>query len=256
MKRLVWLLMACFLSLGLLAQEEILQRKLAETRVEPPQFTGEIIMKPQVTVEKSPICCFIQEKLNYPGKASDFYQEGLVVIEFTVEPDATVSNFKVVNPVSHELNTAVINCLKLTNGMWIPGKVNGIPSAMEKKVTVMFDLEDTPSLVEQARYHYMRSLKAFYKGRHFQDIIMVNAHARARKEKHQFSRSLKQLNLAQKYCYDDTSVLYWQAKNYQELGNKAMFNKKMEEFNKVLNIRLASSQLKENYDVAWVVLNK
>lgn len=253
MKRLVLLLMACFLALGLLAQEEIWQRKLAETRVEPPQFSGSLKKNQPVTVEKSPICCFIQDNLIYPGKAGDFQQEGVVVVEFTVEPDATVSNFKVVNPVSHELNNAVINCLRLTKGMWIPGKVNGIPSAMQKKVTVMFDLEDTPSLVEQARLHYMKSLKAFYKGCHFQEVIMVNAQARARKEKHQFNRSLKHLDHAQRYCHDDTSVLLWQAKNYQKLGNNAMLNQKMEEFNQVLNLHLASSELKESYDVALVV---
>ena len=254
MKRLGLTLLAAFLSLSLIAQEEILQKRLEETRVEPPNFSGYLVEKPQITIKKSPICCFLQDNMEYPQKAIDYRQEGIVVIEFTVEPDATLSNFKVVNHVSHDLDNAVISCLKLTNGMWIPGKVNGIASPMEKEVSVMFDLEDTPTLVEQAKRYYLRAVKVFNKGFDYENETIANVRAKERKEKRFFNRSLRNLEYAQQYAPNEPSFLFWQARNYEELNNNEMLNKTLNRFIETTNSKLTSNYFKEDYDVAVVVL--
>ena len=205
MKKLLLVLMIGFLSTSLYSQKE-----LKETKVTPPHFSGSLIEEEKPVVEKSPICRYIEKELVYPEEVQDFYPEGVVVVQFTVEADASVSDFVVTNSVSYELDNSVIDCLKGTKGMWIPGKVNGINTPMEKKVYVKFDVMDTPSLNELAISSYNTAMKRYQKAFECKKNEFLAENRRVKKAERRFNKSLTHLEMASTYKPNDPSILFWQ----------------------------------------------
>lgn len=256
MKKMLFLMMACFLSMSLVAQEDIQQRKLAETKVEPPQFSGEIIEVEKPVVKKSPLALYIQENIVYPESAADFMDEGVVVVEFTVGADANVSNFIVTNSVSYALDNAVIDCLRKTDGMWIPGKVNGKFAPMEKSVNVMFDLEGTPTLTEYAKNYYLNGVRLYEKGEGFLENESLAQVKREKKASRRFNWSLNSLETAQKFAPEDPSIAYWQARNYEKLGDEEKMRERLNKCQQLIDIGLAFEYLKSEYDVAVVTFQR
>jgi len=248
MKKLLLIIMVGFLSLSLYAQKE-----LKETKVQPPHFRGVIIEKEKPVVEKSPICRYIEKELVYPQEVKDFFPEGVVVVQFTVNTDASVSDFVVTNSVAYELDNSVIDCLKGTNGMWIPGKVNGNYAAMEKKVYVKFDILDTPSLTELALSSYNTAVKRYQKGTKIQENINLAENKRIKKSERRFNRSLNHLDLATTYKPNDPSILFWQARNYNQLGDISKMNEKLEQYLEIINAQMAMEEFKDGYDLAVII---
>ena len=248
MKKLLLIIMVGFLSLSLYAQKE-----LKETKVQPPHFRGVIIEKEEPVIEKSPICRYIEKELVYPQEVKDFFPEGVVVVQFTVNTDASVSDFVVTNSVAYELDNSVIDCLKGTNGMWIPGKVNGNYAAMEKKVYVKFDILDTPSLTELALSSYNTAVKRYQKGTKFQENINLAENKRIKKSERRFNRSLNHLDLATTYKPNDPSILFWQARNYNQLGDISKMNEKLEQYLEIINAQMAMEEFKDGYDLAVII---
>jgi len=248
MKKLLLVLMIGFLSTSLYSQKE-----LKETKVTPPHFSGSLIEEEKPVVEKSPICRYIEKELVYPEEVQDFYPEGVVVVQFTVEADASVSDFVVTNSVSYELDNSVIDCLKGTKGMWIPGKVNGINTPMEKKVYVKFDVMDTPSLNELALSSYNTAIKRYQKGTKFQENENLAENKRIKKSERRFNWSLNHLDMATTYKPNDPSILFWQARNYHELGDYTKMNEKIERYIEIINSQLAMEEFEDVYDLAVIV---
>lgn len=248
MKKLLFLMMIGFFSTCLYAQKE-----LEETKVEPPHFRGVIIEKETPVIEKSPICRYIEKELVYPEEAKDFFHEGVVVVQFTVKADASVSDFIVENSVSYELDRSVIDCLKSTDGMWIPGKVNGINSPMEKKVYVKFDVLDTPSLNELALSSYNTAIKRYQKAVAYKDNPVMAENKKNKKSERRFNWSLNHLEKATTYKPNDPSILFWQARNYSQLGDFAKMNEKLEKYLEIINAQMAMEEFEDGYDLAVIV---
>ena len=248
MKKLLLVMMVGFLSMSLSAQKE-----LKETKVEPPHFRGHLVEKEKPVVEKSPICRYIEEELVYPEEIEGYFPEGVVVVQFTVEADASVSNFVVTNSVSYELDKSVIDCLKGTKGLWIPGKVNGTYSSMEKKVYVKFDVLDTPSLNELALSSYNTAIKRYQKAIECKENEFLAENRRVKKAERRFNWSLNHLEKATTYKPNDPSILFWQARNYHELGDFAKMNEKLERYLEILNSQIALSDMENEYDLAVIV---
>ncbi len=248
MKKLWFLMMIGFFSTCLYAQKE-----LAETKVEPPHFKGQIIEKETPVVEKSPICCYIEKELVYPKEERELFHEGVVVVQFTVKADATVSDFIVENSVSYELDNSVIDCLKSTDGMWVPGKVNGINAPMEKKVYVKFDVLDTPSLNELALSSYHTAIKRYQKAVAYKDNPLMATNRKIKKSERLFNRSLNHLEKATTYKPNDPSILFWQARNYHQLGDFAKMNEKIERYLERINAQMAMEEFEDSYDLAVIV---
>ena len=76
---------------------------------------------------------------SYYEKSSIEFREGTVVVDFTVNTDGSIENFKIQNSVAASNDKAVISALKRTSGDWIPGSQNGNPIAMEKRLLVAFN---------------------------------------------------------------------------------------------------------------------
>jgi len=248
MKKLLLVLMIGFLSLSLSAQKE-----LKETKVEPPHFSESLIEEEIPVDEKSPICHYIEKELEYPKVTNDYYPEGVVVLQFTVEADASVSNFIVTNSVSYELDNAVIECMKGTKGMWIPGKVNGSNSSMEKKVYVKFDILGTPSLNELAISSYNTAMKRYQKAFECKKNEFLAENRRVKKAERRFNKSLTHLEMASTYKPNDPSILFWQARNYQQLGDFSKMNEKLDQYLEIINSQMALSGMENKYELAIIV---
>jgi len=122
---------------------------LEEVEVIPPAFTG---IKGVVTIiqeeEFESIEDYLSKNVQYPEESGEFLFEGTEVVQFVVTSSGEVTNFKVINSVSSEIDDEVIRVLKTTNGMWKPGSNNGKPVAMEKEVSIIFKIDETKERAE------------------------------------------------------------------------------------------------------------
>lgn len=70
---------------------------------------------------------YLSKIVRYPAKAKEYNIQGKVVLTFVVEKDGSISNIKVKNSVSPELDNETVRVIKLAP-KFIPGKnQNGEP---------------------------------------------------------------------------------------------------------------------------------
>lgn len=81
---------------------------------------------------------FIDENLRYPHP--DFCGEGRVVVTFTVEPDGSLTDIKVVRSIAKELDEEAVRLVK-SMPKWIPGQhFKGKPGRMKYTLPIAFKL--------------------------------------------------------------------------------------------------------------------
>ena len=108
---------------------------------------------------------FVLKNIDYSALVHA-HHEGISVIEFKVSTTGRLSNFRVINKVSKD---QIINQLKATNGLWTPGKMNGIPVAMHHEVAIKIVLNHDGSIRSKnnfddiARMFYNKGVKKFLK---------------------------------------------------------------------------------------------
>jgi TonB family protein len=125
------LVLALFSSL-VLAQDEVKSSESTPTKLLAPEFTG--------IQEDNSIIDYLKYHIRYPEAAEKWMVEGRVVIGFNVLPSGKLSDFEVIQSLIHDCDQAVITSLRSTNGMWNSGTIDGVPVAMERKVTVLFKI--------------------------------------------------------------------------------------------------------------------
>jgi tetratricopeptide (TPR) repeat protein len=123
--------------------------ELNENEVIPPKFCAIDKVIQGETYEN--IDEFMSKNIVYPVQSTTCSFQGTELVKFTVNPSGQLTNFAVINSVCKKMDEEVINVLKLTNGMWQPGFVNGSPVAMEKEVSVAFVLHPSNDFVEMAK---------------------------------------------------------------------------------------------------------
>ncbi len=69
---------------------------------------------------------FLQDNLRYPPAAQTANIGGVVYIQFVVNQDRSVTDFEILKSVGFGCDEEAIRVLKLTSGMWTPGKQNGM----------------------------------------------------------------------------------------------------------------------------------
>lgn len=106
--------------------------------------------------EPKSIYDFLQKHVEYPSESQRWKLEGTEVVQFIVTIQGKLSDYKVINSVSPEIDREVIRLLELTNGMWIPGTINGEPVAMEKEVTLEFKRSKASDFVEMAKWYMQK----------------------------------------------------------------------------------------------------
>ena len=129
----------------------------------PPRFMGIKSTVPMIE-EKSPtIENYLRKNVTFPEHAKEMMQQGTEVVKFIVTPNGEVANIEIINSVSLDIDEEVIRTLITTNGMWKPGNNNGVPGAMEKEVSVVFRLDDSPlSFYALGRKYFINGAKMLF----------------------------------------------------------------------------------------------
>lgn len=220
MKNLI--LLAClFISVGIVAQDKIVEKNLEEIQVSPPQFTGVknvLAMLNQSDTEA--ISTYLAKNIEYPEDSYSKFIEGVEVVQFVVTPEGNVTDFEVINSVSPTIDEEVIRVLKSTNGMWKPGLNNDAPTAMSKEVSMVFSVDDADfdvaikQFLAKAKYHYsIASKKLFYK----QNV----------------KKALKHYDMGIQYLPNDECLLRLRGLCKYELGDEEGANKDWNRINRL-----------------------
>jgi len=80
---------------------------------------------------------FLKKNAQYPESALKRNIQGGVIVEFTVEPNGTVSNPKVIKGLMKSADDEALRVVGLSP-LWIPGAIYGIPIPMQTTVQVGF----------------------------------------------------------------------------------------------------------------------
>ncbi len=248
MKKLLLFIGMSILALGLAAQET--GYLLSDQKVEPPKFKGNDLMIKKEKPEPSPICCYIQNNLDLP--TTPLGTEGVVVVEFTINSDGSLSDFIITNTVHPQLEKAVIDCIKKTEGQWQPGLVNNIPSPMERRIYVKFDDPNNASFEELARKHYLTAIKLHNKGCYQQKDLLLSEVKQKRQSTRLFNKSLAHLNAATVYCPNNHSITIWKARNYNHLNNKSKTYEMINKSNEYLSMEESEQKLQNFYNLAII----
>lgn len=84
---------------------------------------------------------FLAKNINYPKVAKDNGVEGMVVVQYVIEKDGSISNAKVVKGIGAGCDE---EALRVVNAMpnWTPGKQRGQAVAVQFNLPIRFKLED------------------------------------------------------------------------------------------------------------------
>lgn len=96
--------------------------------------------KPQFPGGDEALKKYVKDNTHYPETAIENGVEGIVVVDFMVEINGELQNFKVEKFVDPDLET---EALRIVKGMpaWIPAEKDGAPVKAPAKVDVPFILE-------------------------------------------------------------------------------------------------------------------
>ncbi len=103
---------------------------------EMPRFAGCENLKKKEERDKcsqEKLLEFIYSNIRYPEIAKETHVEGVVVVQFVVEPDGSISNIKVVRDIGAGCGEEAMRVVKMMP-KWIPGRQR------TKKVRVLFNL--------------------------------------------------------------------------------------------------------------------
>lgn len=104
---------------------------LSLTAADTPQYPG----------GKEAMDQFIAQNLKYPDMPKQMGIEGDVNVQFTVKPDGTIGNIKIVRMIDPDLEQEAIRIIK-TMPAWTPATKDGQPVESTATVTIPFTLPE------------------------------------------------------------------------------------------------------------------
>nr|WP_319512301.1 energy transducer TonB [uncultured Draconibacterium sp.] len=144
MKILLFTMLAIFICLLAPGQNETPFVPIDEVEISPPAFTGISNYADFAIIDANYLQRYLTSHIHYPSGAANCGREGREVIKFNVNALGQVTNINIVNGVCPEIDNELIRVLESTNGMWKPGRKDGIPVTMEQEVSVVFSLSADP----------------------------------------------------------------------------------------------------------------
>ena len=147
MKKILFSLLFVSLSLVIVAQTE--NDNTEKDQIVSPQFDAS--KAPWAGGDVQTIDQYLKRVVEYPEEARNQQLMGTCVVEFVITPRGRVRDFEVINSVSSAIDRAMISAIKDTDGMWIPGQVNGTPAHMKKEVSLVFVPGPGIDLVAEAK---------------------------------------------------------------------------------------------------------
>lgn len=138
---------------------------------------------------------YLRENVEYPEVALKYNIQGTQVVRFTVAANGDVTNLKVINSVCPEIDEEVMMALDETSGMWEPGLKGGLPSDMEREISIVFKIDGFKNGTEND-YFKEQATTLFKKG------------SKALITKNNPEKALKYFNRALKYLPNESTLLY------------------------------------------------
>ncbi len=85
---------------------------------------------------------YIRDNTRYPAEALQAGISGVVVIQFTVEADGSITNATILTSPNKSLSD---EALRVVHNMpdWIPGEENGLPVPVRYCIPVVFQLDNS-----------------------------------------------------------------------------------------------------------------
>ncbi len=159
MKKYVVLFICLIVSFMTFGQNR--QTELKEIRVTPPKYTG-IVNE----VNEKSLTDYLLKNIEYKTDIDEAWDEGTEIVRFVVTPNGKLTDFKVINSVSNEIDEELIRVLQSTDGMWAPGLNDKEPIAMEKEISIMFSIFE-PDIVKErftaiATRHFIKGTKKLF----------------------------------------------------------------------------------------------
>lgn len=109
----------------------------------PPSAKGKVYEDPEIppifTGGPAEMTKFITSSLQYPPKAAEENKQGLVVYQFTVETDGTLTDFELLHRAGEELEAEALRIIK-SMPAWRPGKNKGKEVRSKSYVPMYFKL--------------------------------------------------------------------------------------------------------------------
>ena len=100
-----------------------------------------VIDMPEFTGGADALDKFIKKNLQYPAELAGSGITGIVFLSFIVDENGNVKDIKIIKSINLIMDKEAIRIIKLTDKLWIPGKENGEPVAIEMFVPVKFTEE-------------------------------------------------------------------------------------------------------------------
>ena len=85
---------------------------------------------------------FLGKEIRYPTDAQNNHISGRVSVEFIIEKDGSVSNVKAVRRIGFGCDEEAERVIRLTTGMWTPGKNNGHAVRLKMTQPIFFKLPE------------------------------------------------------------------------------------------------------------------
>ena len=138
---LIFLAILCFISSP--AQDQVFEK---ETRViigytDSTRVTEPVYLAPRDPGALRDMFRFIGELLVYPEEALAEGIEGIVYVDFTVEPDGSRSDMRIVRGIGGGCDEEAMRVIDLFPN-WRPGTKDGLAVAMDYRMPVKFKIRD------------------------------------------------------------------------------------------------------------------
>ena len=146
------------------AQETVPPYTMEDVEVTPPKFTA---VKYNAVDNTNSLKTYIASNFKYDAEFGETV-EGTEVVKFVINSDGSLSDIEVVNSVSPTVDNLITSILEETDYMWMPGKNNGVPVAMEKELAIQIKLGMTESAAENrdfteiARDHFTKGAEKLF----------------------------------------------------------------------------------------------
>lgn len=154
----LWLILANFLTL--FAQNDTTIYQVTEKKASFPGCDWAWFSEAQKdSCRQYAMSDFLKSMLRYPSIARDSNISGRVVVQFVVEKNGSLSNFKLLKDIGGGCGNEAIRIVKLMNELgirWIPGKMN------DKEVRSYFALPVNFKLQEDPGYSMVDGYPVFY----------------------------------------------------------------------------------------------
>lgn len=151
------LLIGSFLGMG---QNQTINLPESVITASAPEFKGSKLSDGQSMLKN-----YLLSHMEYPESSLQWNEEGTSVVQFLVTAKGEVTEVKVINSVSRDIDREVERVLISTSGLWKPAIENGQPVAKVREVSIVFapgELNPEQKFFKEARACLAQGNKQFF----------------------------------------------------------------------------------------------